>query len=60
MVKYTETFKIEIAERYLAGRDERSLTKEFGIAHEHEWTEGLIARPKEHAPMTKRKKKDTK
>lgn len=35
MVKYTKSFKVQVAERYLTGRDGyRSVAKEFWIARE--------------------------
>ena len=41
MVKYTKAFKVQVAERYLTGRDGyRGVAKEFGIAHNlvREWS----------------------
>ena len=35
MVKYTKAFKVQVAERYLTGRDVyQGVAKEFGIARE--------------------------
>ncbi len=41
MVKYTKAFKVQVAERYLTGRDGyRGVAKEFGIARNlvREWS----------------------
>lgn len=41
MVKYTKAFKVQVAERYLTGRDGyRGVEKEFGIARDliREWS----------------------
>lgn len=41
MVKYTKTFKVHVAERYLTGRNGyRGVAKEFGIARNlvREWS----------------------
>ncbi|WP_449403823.1 helix-turn-helix domain-containing protein [Exiguobacterium artemiae] len=41
MVKYTKAFKVQVAERYLTGRDGyRGVAKEFGIARDliREWS----------------------